>query len=60
MQQGQGRGTSNAGGRGSETGGDHKAQDVTHIVQCECAAKPPLNQPSRQNGFTRIAEALEY
>jgi hypothetical protein len=60
MQQGHGCGTSNAGGCGSQTGGCDKAQDMTNVIEGECATEPPLDQPGRQNSLARIAEALEY
>ena len=59
MQQGHGRGTCNGGGCCSETSGGHKAQDVTHVIKGECATKPLLDQPGREDSFASIAEALE-
>src|SRR5262245_64211435 len=58
MQQGNGCGTSKGGGRGSESGGCDKAQDMTNVIKGECATEPPLDQPGRQNRFAGIAEPL--
>jgi hypothetical protein len=60
MQQGDGRGTCNGGDGCSETGGDPKAQDMSDVIKGEFATEPLLDQPSREDSVTGIAEALEY
>jgi hypothetical protein len=60
MKKSQRDGAPNTGGCGCETSGEEKASNATQITKGKGLSKPPLQQPSGQNGLAGIPGAIEY
>lgn len=50
-------GTAECGNSPSRRARHHEPQDLPHVIQLACAAEPAPNQPSRDDGLSRVEEA---